>query len=38
MGVNISLTKTIYNNKEATDSLKGDFKDIIKSKPKTNTK
>ena len=38
MAVKISLVKKIYNNKEATDSLKGDFSDIIKSKPKINTK
>ena len=38
MGLNISLRKKIYNNKEATDSLKGEFSDIIKSKPKINTK
>ena len=38
MGVDISLIKKIYNNKELSDSLKGDFSDIIKSKPKINTK
>jgi len=38
MAVNISLTKKIYNNKEAIDSLKGNFSDIIKSKYKISTK
>ena len=38
MAVNISLTKKVYSNKGAADSLKGKFSDIIKSKPKVNTK
>ncbi len=34
----LPLNKKIYNNKETTDYLNSSFDDIIKSKPKINTK